>query len=115
MSISPKLNNSVPADEKLAAAHENSRLDLAVLGELAFHYNCQFKFVIDKVNDLTEVQEIIDTTGIIDAHRVMLMPQAATRDELLAKSPMVADMCKLVGFAFSQRLHVLLWNNERGT
>jgi hypothetical protein len=45
---------------------------------------------------------------------VMLMPQAATRDELLAKSPMVADMCKLVGFAFCQRLQTLLWNNERG-
>ena len=33
-------------------------------------------------------------------------------DRLLAR---VADMCKLVGFAFSQRLQVLLWNNERGT
>ena len=29
------------------------------------------------------------------------MPQAATRDELLAKSPMVAEMCKRTGFAFS--------------
>jgi 7-carboxy-7-deazaguanine synthase len=115
MSISPKLSNSIPEDTTSAALHENSRLDLAVLGELAFHYNCQFKFVIDNENDLTEVQEIIETTGNIDAHRVMLMPQAATRDELLAKSPMVADMCKLAGFAFSQRLQVLLWNNQKGT
>ena len=44
----------------------------------------------------------------------MLMPQAATRDELLAKSPLVAEMCKSTGFAFGQRLQVLLWNNERG-
>jgi 7-carboxy-7-deazaguanine synthase len=115
MSISPKLSNSIPEDAILAAMHKDSRLDLAVLGELAFHYNCQFKFVIDSVNDLTEVQEIIETTGNINADRVMLMPQAATRDELIAKSPMVADMCKLVGFAFSQRLQVLLWNNTRGT
>ena len=115
MSISPKLSNSVPEETKWAGMHEDSRLDLAVLGELAFHYNCQFKFVVDGVNDLTEIQEIIETTGNIDANRVMLMPQAATKDELVAKSPMVADMCKLVGFAFSQRLQVLLWNNKQGT
>jgi len=114
MSISPKLSNSVPEDVKLAALHKDSRLDLAVLGELAFHYNCQFKFVIDSENDLEEVHEIIDATGNIEAGRVMLMPQAATRDELLAQSPRVADMCKLAGFAFSQRLQVMLWNNERG-
>jgi hypothetical protein len=45
----------------------------------------------------------------------MLMPQAAARDELLAKSPMVAGLCKQTGFTFCQRLHVLLWNNARGT
>jgi hypothetical protein len=44
----------------------------------------------------------------------MLMPQATTRDELLAKSAIVADMCKQTGFVFSQRLQVLLWNNQKG-
>jgi 7-carboxy-7-deazaguanine synthase len=115
MSISPKLANSVPEDTKLAAVHEDSRLDLAVLGELAFHYNCQFKFVIDGENDLSEVQEIIETTGNIDTNRVMLMPQAVTRDEFLRKAPMVADLCKQTGFAFCQRLHILLWDNQKGT
>ena len=115
MSISPKLSNSVPEDAKLAASHEDSRLDLAVLGELIAHYNHQLKFVVDSANDLTEIQEILDRVGDLDAGKVMLMPQAATREELLAKSPAVADMCKLVGFAFSQRLQVLLWNNQRGT
>jgi len=115
MSISPKLSNSVPEDAKLAASHEDSRLDLAVLGELIAHYNHQLKFVVDSANDLTEIQEILDRVGDLDAGKVMLMPQAATREELLAKSPAVANMCKLVGFAFSQRLQVLLWNNQRGT
>jgi len=32
----------------------------------------------------------------------------------LSKSPMVADMCKRSGFAFCQRLQVMLWDNERG-
>ncbi len=115
MSISPKLSNSVPDDEKLAAIHKNSKLDLAVLGELIDNYNYQFKFVVDSVNNLPEIQELLDKLEKVDIEKVMLMPQAATKDELLAKSQMVADMCKLVGYAFSQRLQVLLWNNQRST
>jgi len=115
ISISPKLSNSVPDDAKLAAIHKDSKLDLAVLGELISNYNYQLKFVVDSVNDLTEIQELLDKIDNVNTQKVMLMPQAATRDELLAKSPMVADMCKLVGFAFSQRLQVLLWNNRKGT
>jgi len=115
MSISPKLSNSVPDDEKLAAIHKNSKLDLAILGELINNYNYRFKFVVDSVNDLPEIQELLDKLGNVDTEKAMLMPQAATRDEFLVKSPMVADMCKLIGFAFSQRLQVLLWDNQRGT
>jgi len=115
MSISPKLSNSTPDDAKLAAMHEDSRLDIAVLGELIENYDYQLKFVVDSVNDLPEIQETLQRIGEVDAQKVMLMPQAATKDELLAKSPIVAELCKLVGFAFSQRLQVLLWNSERGT
>lgn len=115
MSISPKLSNSIPADPKLAAIHEDSRLDLAVLRELVDNYKYQLKFVVDSQDDLPEIQQTIEEIGNVDLDKVMLMPQAATRDELLAKSPMVADMCKHIGFAFSQRLQVLLWNNKRGT
>jgi len=114
MSISPKLSNSTPDDAKLAAMHEDSRLDVAVLGELIENYDYQLKFVVDSVNDLPEIQETLQRIGQVDAQKVMLMPQAAAREELFAKSPIVAELCKLVGFAFSQRLQVLLWNNERG-
>ena len=114
MSISPKLSNSIPADPKLAAAHEDSRLDIAVLRELIDNYKYQLKFVVESQADLPEIQQTIEQMGDVDPEKVMLMPQAVTRDELLAKSPMVADMCKRTGFTFSQRLQVLLWNNKRG-
>ena len=115
MSISPKLSNSTPNDLKLAATHEDSRLDIAVLRELIDNYKYQLKFVVDSEADIPEIQHTMEQIGNIDLEKVMLMPQAATRDELLAKSPMVADLCKHTGFAFCQRLQVLLWNNERGT
>jgi 7-carboxy-7-deazaguanine synthase len=115
MSISPKLGNSVPDDAKLAAIHKDSKLDLAVLEELIDNYNYQLKFVVDSEADLPEIEETIEKLGNADREKIMLMPQAATRDELLVKSPMVADFCKRTGFAFSPRLQVFLWDNERGT
>jgi 7-carboxy-7-deazaguanine synthase len=115
MSVSPKLSNSTPADPTLAVVHEGSRLDVAVLRELVDNYDYQLKFVVDSSDDLAEIQQTIEETGNVDSTKVMLMPQAVTRDELLAKSPMVADLCKETGLAFSQRLHILLWNNQKGT
>ena len=114
MSISPKLSNSAPTDPELAAIHEDSRLDIAVLQELIGNYQYQLKFVVDSQADLPEIEATIEKIGNINSERIMLMPQAVTRDELLAKSAIVADMCKQTGFVFSQRLQVLLWNNQKG-
>ena len=115
MSISPKLSNSTPADPQVAATHEDSRLDVAVLRELIGNYKYQLKFVVDSEADLVEIQQTVEEIGNVDSEKVMLMPQAATRQELLAKSSMVADMCKQTTFTFCQRLQVVLWNNQRGT
>jgi 7-carboxy-7-deazaguanine synthase len=115
MSISPKLSNSTPEKIELAETHEALRLDVAVLRKLIDNYKYQLKFVVDSQDDLAEVQQTIKKLGNVNSEKVMLMPQAATRDELLTKSPMVADMCKQSGFAFCHRLQILLWNNQRET
>ena len=114
MSISPKLSNSVPDEAKSAKVHNDSRLDIAVLEELIDNYNYQLKFVVDSEADLPEIEEILKKLPNADKQRVMLMPQAATRQELLTKSPIVAELCKRTGYAFSQRLQVMLWDNRKG-
>lgn len=113
MSISPKLSNSIPDEIKASTTHTYSRLDIAVLRELIDNYEYQLKFVVDSQDDLPEIKQAIEKTGNINTEKVMLMPQAATREELLAKSSMVVEMCKQTGFAYSQRLHVLLYNGQR--
>ena len=113
MSISPKLSNSVPAEPALAKIHEESCLDIAVLVEFIKNYNYQLKFVVDSEEDQPEIRQIIEEIGNVDSKKVMLMPQAKTRDELIDKSTMVAEICKQTGFVFSQRLQILLWNNRR--
>lgn len=102
MSISPKLSNA------------GSRPEETILRKLIDNYKYQLKFVVDSQNDLAEIQQTIEKIGNVDSNKVMLMPQAATRDELLAKSPMVAEMCKQTGFTFCQRLQILLWDNTKG-
>jgi len=115
MSISPKLGNSLPDDTRLAAIHSDSSLDIAVLGELIANYDYQLKFVVDSEADLPEIAGTLKKLENVNPEKVMLMPQAATRDEYLAKSLMVADLCKGTGYAFCQRLHVLLWDGRKGT
>jgi 7-carboxy-7-deazaguanine synthase len=114
MSISPKLSSSTPADPALAAEHDKLRINIEAIRNLAACYDYQLKFVIDCESDLAEIKELLAQLPRSASERVMLMPQARTRDELLAKYPLVADMCKTSGFAFSQRLHILLWDNHRG-
>jgi len=115
MSISPKLSNSAPTDPELAAIHEDSRLDIDALRKLIDNYEYQLKFVVDSETDFSEIKQTLEKIGNVDSKNIMLMPQAATRDELLNRSPMVADMCKRTGFAFCQRLQIMLWNNAKGT
>jgi len=113
MSISPKLSNSVPTEPDDAQMHEDLRLDTAVLAELISAYDYQLKFVVEQPTDMEEIEEILEQIPNVDTSKVMLMPQAATRRQLAEKGPMVAEICKQAGYAFCQRLQVLLWNNER--
>ena len=115
MSISPKLSNSIPSQPYLAEIHKKSMLNIPALHKLIANYKYQLKFVVDSPNDLPEIHATIEKIGNVDTKKVLLMLQAATRDKFLLKLPMVAELCKKAGFAFSPRLQVLLWNNKRGT
>ncbi len=115
MSISPKLGNSVPTEPDLAADHQRARPNLEVLTALIEAYTCQLKFVVDAPEDIAEIQMLLGQLPSVADERILLMPQATTSAELLAKVPVVAQLCQETGFRFGQRLHVLLWDNQRGT
>jgi 7-carboxy-7-deazaguanine synthase len=115
MSISPKLSNAGPGPGEPGIAHQAAGIDVEVLRRLVPRYPYQLKFVVDTPQDIHEVREILDRLGPVDNGRVMLMPQARTRQELLAKAPMVAGLCRDNGLRFCERLQILLWGNQRGT
>ncbi len=106
MSISPKLTN--------AGTQCADRLDVDTIRRLMDAYPYQLKFVVDLPQDVEEVRQVLGRLGELDTTRVMLMPQAASPEELLRKSPAIAEACKQTGLRFGPRLHLLLWGRQRG-
>jgi 7-carboxy-7-deazaguanine synthase len=106
MSISPKTSNSGQTQKGSDPFFD--------IRELIEHYPYQLKFVVDTPDDLPEIRQVVKELGNVDPARVMLMPQAKTRDELIAKSPMAAELCKQTGYTFCNRLQILLYDGQRG-
>jgi 7-carboxy-7-deazaguanine synthase len=113
MSISPKLANSTPDDERFSRQHERLRIQPAALAELMARYPYQLKFVIAQPGDLDEVRALVSTLQA-DKERVILMPEGVDPARLRERSLWLAEICKEEGFRFSPRLHVDLWGDRRG-
>lgn len=71
-----------------------------------------FKFVVDKEEDIKELDE--NFFGMIDAHKIILMPQGRTAEELKAKEEWLKPYCKSKNYWFSTRQHILEFGNKRG-
>jgi organic radical activating enzyme len=103
---SPKLSNSgMPLDR---------RRRVEVIEEFVEDKRAIFKFVIDVPSDLEEM--INDYAGRfgIEPHRVYLMPEATSEEELREKSKWVVEICKENAFNYSPRLQVIIWNRLTG-
>jgi len=75
--------------------------------------NAFFKFVIDKHDDFEDMEYYMQKYDL-PKERLILMPQATTKEKLLEKSGWINEYAKKNSITFSTRLQVLLWNNVRG-
>lgn len=114
MSVSPKPARAAASPRDVAGSGEAAGSDLHAVRQLIHAYPYQVKFVIDSPQDIGWVRSMLKELGPLETERVMLMPQAATTEELQAKSAMVAELCKQTGLRFGLRLHVQLWGRQRG-
>lgn len=103
--VSVKLNNSRVTIE----TREKSK----VIEFFASQRAC-FKFVIDTERDLTELEELVKRYSIAP-DLVFLMPQGRSSMQLRDKSVWLIEHCKKHGYRFSDRLHVHLYGDTRGT
>jgi organic radical activating enzyme len=103
--VSPKLANS--------AEPEGRRIREGVLGVFAALPNSFFKFVVSDHSDLREVLELMDRFSV-PKERVLLMPEAATKEQLRARGPLVAQWALRRQLRYSGRLHLELFDGKRG-
>jgi len=116
MSISPKLANSTPRKReggKYAAQHDELRYNPEVLRQLMGEYEYQLKFVVTAPEDLAEIETILKETNA-DRRRVLLMPEGVSSEAIYTRSQWLVQLCKQERFRYCPRLHIDLWNNERG-
>jgi 7-carboxy-7-deazaguanine synthase len=106
--ISPKISNSNNKERGI-------NLERFYKKSLSFYINLKnafFKFVVDELDDVKEIEQLIQKYGL-PQERIILMPQATTKEILLEKSIWIQEYAKRNDFIFSTRLQVLLWNNQR--
>ncbi len=104
--VSPKLSHS-----------GNSSAQALVFERLAAWSNepkVQFKFVISAPDDVAEVLVIAAAHGM-DPARVWLMSEGTDSETLRARGRWLAHVCTRHGFNFSDRLHIHLHGDTRGT
>jgi 7-carboxy-7-deazaguanine synthase len=104
--VSPKLAHSGnPADLALLP----KRLDAWASEPRAF-----FKFVIAAPEDVAEVLELQQRYRIRPAH-IFLMSEGTESATLRARQAWLSDLCLTHGFRMSDRLHIHLYGDTRGT
>ena len=104
--VSPKLAHSGNASE-LALIPE--RLDAYADDPRAF-----FKFVIAEPSDLDEVLAL-KRAHRIKPERIFLMAEGTTSEALREKQAWLAPLCLDHGFRMSDRMHIHLYGDTRGT
>lgn len=104
-SVSPKLNNSGNS----LSAREKPDCYQFFAGLPASH----FKFVIRNEDDFDEIEPLM-VKYHLPCDRIILMPEAENRADLIERSERVVELCKRTGCTFSTRLQILLWGNQRG-
>ena len=120
-SLSPKLANSRPdISLDLGAAwqerHEKLRLQPAILLEWLENYPYQIKFVIEKPNELQEIETLVIKIGkTIPPEKIFLMPEGVEQQALEGRQPALVDLCLKRGYRYSHRLHIQLFGNTPGT
>lgn len=104
--VSPKLSS--------AGDGEALRIRPEALVALRDSGRAYLKLVVRTEHDRDEAEALRERFGF-ERDRTLLMPEAATREQLETRSPAVAAWSQALSVRFSSRLHVTLWGGRRGT
>lgn len=100
--VSPKLANSN------LRIHQRTRPE--VLRAFVRSGQANWKFVVQSVKDLDEVDALVTEFGMSP---VWIMPEGSDSETVLDRMRMLADPVLARGWHLTSRLHILLWENAR--
>ncbi len=106
LNLSPKLGHS--------GNSESTRRKEDVLAAYASDHRAWFKFVIADPADAVEVAALSERFAI-PAERIILMPEGTDSDTLRSRTAWLAPLCLDRGWRFTDRLHIHLYGDTRGT
>jgi organic radical activating enzyme len=99
-------------------AHSGNPAELALIPERlaawAADPRAYFKFVIADADDLGEVLAL-KSRYAIPSDRLFLMAEGRSPAELAERNRWLAETCLQYGLRFTDRLHIHLWGDTRGT
>ena len=99
-------------------AHSGNARDLAIrpeaLAAFAADARAFFKFVVADPADVDEVAALV-ATHTLPANRIVLMPEGRDSETLHGRMRWLAPACLAHGFGLSDRLHIHLSGDTRGT
>lgn len=101
---SPKLQNSGEPFVR--------RVVIPALRELNNQDSTIFKFVVSSEGDIFDI--LADYGDDIDHSKIVLMPAGETQEKLNITRPIVIEQCLKTGFKYSDRLHIVIWNQKTG-
>jgi len=125
ISLSPKLKNSIPvpgsfakeigrnvteSDQKI---HLKNYRNIDSLKHWISNFDYQLKFVVSDEEELQEIEDLINEIGA-DRSKVYFMPEGATRDQLESRRKWVYETCLKLGYNYTDRLHILVYNDKKG-
>ena len=102
--VSPKLSTS--GETKVRRINENALKWFA-------QRNTIFKFVISTPTDVVELFTDFDIINERPS-KIVLMPAGDDQDKLNKTRPMVMRLCMEQGLRYSDRLHIVAWNQKTG-
>jgi len=118
-SISPKLSNSVPTEERAGAwqaRHNEARLQPEVLRAWVKQCEYQFKFVVTSASDLDEIKTLLRAIEHpIPPEKVMLMAEGVDSQTIRGRDQTLIEICKQEGYRYCNRLQIELFGDTRGT
>lgn len=97
----------------LSGEKENKRINIDnITNIISETQNSYLKFVVKDKENITEIKDILDRIApLVD---VYLMPLGDTQEVLNSNRKFVIDTCIENGFKYSDRLHILAWDNLGG-